>query len=192
MLKLRNLNKRFENKEILSDFSYEFNTGIYIIRGKSGIGKTTLLRLIAGLDKDFEGHIEGGGVKNVSFVFQEYRLFAELNALENALVTFDVPSEDDIEYAKSLLRSIGISDTDMNLYPDELSGGMKLRISIARAVLKNCDILLLDEPTRELDPASVKMVIDLILTCGKRQTVIIVTHDELEALEGVAKELYLA
>ena len=78
-LTLNDISKSYENKVIFKNFSYTFSdTGIYAVVGDSGVGKTTLLRIIAGLDTAYEGEILGGGVENVSFAFQEYRLFPNL------------------------------------------------------------------------------------------------------------------
>ena len=81
-LKIKNLSKSFGRKAIFDNFSFDFcDTGVYIISGERGKGKTTLLRIIAGLDKSYSGEIKGGGIENVSFAFQEYRLFPNLSAI---------------------------------------------------------------------------------------------------------------
>ena len=80
-LEIIDLSKSFGERAVLDSFSYKFDqTGLYVIAGESGIGKTTLLRIIAGLDKDYSGSVVGGGIDNVSFMFQEYRLFPSLSA----------------------------------------------------------------------------------------------------------------
>ena len=85
-LTIKNLNKSFESKQIITDFSYDFDSkGLYVIIGESGIGKTTLLRIIAGLDKDYGGDVLGGGIGKVSFVFQEHRLFPTVSAIDNVI-----------------------------------------------------------------------------------------------------------
>ena len=85
-LKIKNLFKSFEEKTIFRDFTYYFQeTGVYALRGESGVGKTTLLRIIAGLDKKYYGTVSGGGAKHVSFCFQEHRLFSHLSAFDNVL-----------------------------------------------------------------------------------------------------------
>ena len=97
-LKINNLKKSFGEAEILNDFSFEFETtGAYIILGESGVGKTTLLRIIAGLDTEYVGTVENGGIANISFMFQEYRLFPALNALQNVLLARDGASADEAE-----------------------------------------------------------------------------------------------
>ena len=144
-LKLNNLTKKFGRKVIFENFSYEFNDcGIYILRGKSGVGKTTLLRMISGLDKDFSGEILNGGIKNVSVCFQEYRLFPGLSALDNVVLGYGKNIDNEkTEIAKKKLLLIGFSEDELSLLPSELSGGMKQRLSFLRAVLKPAPILIL-------------------------------------------------
>ena len=182
MLKISHLCKRFENKLIFDDFSYTFNNGLYLIHGSSGVGKTTLLRLIAGLDTDFSGEISGGGLVEVSVSFQEYRLFPTLTGIENVLLVYDNPSDEDADEAKDLLITLGLTEADVNLFPHEMSGGMKLRISLARAILKKSPILLLDEPTRELNLELIQKVAKLLEEEAKDRIVIIVTHDDIDSL----------
>ena len=184
-LKIASLNKRFGEKIIFDNFSYEFlDTGLYVISGESGVGKTTLLRMIAGLDKEYEGEITGGGFSSVSFAFQEYRLFPGLSALDNVLLaSFSEYTEEDREKTVSLLSSLRFSSEDMNLLPNELSGGMAQRISLVRAIMKDSKILILDEPTKELDRELRLKVFDIIKEEAKRRLVLLVTHEK-EILES--------
>ncbi len=185
---LSEIKKSFEKKIIFDDFSYEFNdTGIYAIVGDSGIGKTTLLRMIAGLDNRYKGKIEGGGAKNVSFAFQEYRLFPNLTALENVAFTLgDKWNEEMLPSSKQMLSFLGFSDSDMNLYPSELSGGMKQRVSLTRAFLKKSNVILLDEPTKELDDKLREKIYELIIKESQTRLVIIVSHlsDDIKKLNA--------
>lgn len=175
-LSIKNLSKSFGDKQVLENFSYEFTErGIYAICGESGVGKTTLLRIISGLDKDYSGIVAGGGFKNVSFVFQEYRLFPALTALDNVIISGG-DKEDLSNSAKELLRTLGFTEDEMKKVPSELSGGMKQRVSLARAILKEVPILLLDEPTKELDQTLRNTVYDIIAEQSQRKLVIIVTH----------------
>lgn len=181
-ISIKNLSKRFGKKIVFYNFSYEFSdTGIYILRGDSGIGKTTLLRMIAGLDVEFDGSIDGGGLKNVSFAFQEYRLFPSLSVLENVLVASKDESAADALEAKKLLTSLGFSEPELSRYPNELSGGMKQRVSLCRAFLKKSSVLLLDEPTKELDRALCDKLCEIIKEISKERLVIVVTHREEDA-----------
>ena len=176
-LKLNNLSKKFGEKSIFESFSYEFEeNGIYVVTGESGIGKTTLLRMISGLDNDYSGNIENGGIKNVSFMFQEYRLFPTVTAIKNAAIS---ANKESISYAQDLLIRLGFNEEDLRKMPHELSGGMKQRVTFVRAVLKESPILILDEPTKELDANTAKIMLEMIKDESQRRLVIIVTHDDI-------------
>ena len=186
-LEIKNLTKRFGKKTIISELSYRFSDkGLYILRGKSGIGKTTLLRIIAGLDKDYSGEVIDGGIERISFVFQEYRLFPQLSALENVMIASKNINDVDKIKAKDLLTQLGFLPEDMQLLPSELSGGMKQRVSLARAFMKNAPVILLDEPTKELDAALCRQVCEMIKKIAEDKLVILVTHrdDDLSLLDG--------
>lgn len=186
-LEIKNLTKRFGKKTIISELSYRFSDkGLYILRGKSGIGKTTLLRIIAGLDKDYSGEVIDGGIERISFAFQEYRLFPQLSALENVMIASKNINDVDKIKAKDLLTQLGFLPEDMQLLPSELSGGMKQRVSLARAFMKNVPVILLDEPTKELDAALCRQVCEMIKKIAEDKLVILVTHrdDDLSLLDG--------
>ena len=178
-LVISNLKKAFGSKTIFDNFSYTFkDTGIYALTGESGVGKTTLLRLIAGLDTTYSGEILGGGIGNVSFAFQEHRLFPNLSALDNViLANHDKPTDEVMAEAKNMLLSLGIAEKDIHLTPSELSGGMRARVSLARAFLKKSPMLLLDEPTSELDAENAELVRKVIKKQSESQLVIMVTHN---------------
>ena len=186
-LEIKNLTKRFGKKTIISEFSYHFSEkGLYILRGKSGIGKTTLLRIIAGLDKDYSGEIIEGGIGRVSFAFQEYRLFPQLSALENVMIASKDDSDANKNIAMDLLSQLGFSFEEMSLLPSELSGGMKQRVSLARTFMKNAPVILLDEPTKELDAILCRQVCEMIKKIAEDKLVILVTHrdDDISLLDG--------
>lgn len=177
LLKLNNVSKKFGEKVLFKGFSYEFQEkGLYLIRGESGIGKTTLLRMIAGLDNEYNGVIENGGTKNISFMFQEYRLFPTLTALKNASIS----SEKNSDAAADLLLQLGFTTDDLAKFPHELSGGMKQRVAFVRALLKNSPILILDEPTKELDHNTVNSMLSIIKKEAESRLIITVTHDDLD------------
>ena len=181
-LKIINVTKSFEDKVIFKSFSYEFKEkGLYILSGRSGVGKTTLLRMISGLDKDYEGDIVGAGIENTSVAFQEYRLFPMLSAIDKAVIPSSSTRDAAIvKKAKDFLNYLGFSDSDLRLKPHELSGGMKQRVSLVRALVRKAPILLLDEPTKELDGELKEKVRDLIHKESISRLVILVTHDREE------------
>ena len=153
IMKIKKLNKSFGKKSVLKNFSYEFaDKGIYVVKGDSGVGKTTLFRIISGLDKEFDGEIIGGGIGKVSYCFQEYRLFDALSAIENVTkISFDIATKNDIDATKIMLNRLGFSDEQLSLFPRQLSGGMRQRVAFTRAVMKKTPILILDEQTKEFD-----------------------------------------
>ena len=176
-IKIENLSKSFGAKTIFSDFNCEFaDTGIYVIRGESGIGKTTLLRIIAGLDKDYTGNVKQS-VTGVSVCFQEYRLFDNITAFKNVTeVSFKKATEDDEAIVRALFKRLNFTDGDVMLYPGELSGGMKQRVAFIRSIAKKSPVLILDEPTKEVDPENAAIMRQIIKEEARKRLVIMVTH----------------
>ena len=182
-LEICSISKRFRDKLVIDNFSYAFNdTGLYIIKGESGVGKTTLLRLISGLDTDFIGEIKGGGIANVAFSFQEYRLFPTLSAIDNILKVVETDGKG-YEAVSETLSYLNFDKADYGKLPEELSGGMKQRISIVRAISSDKPVLLLDEPLKELDDDLINKVVALLKKESERRLVILVTHAYFERFD---------
>ena len=184
-IKLINIEKNFGNKKIYDKFSLIFEEGkINCILGKSGCGKSTLLNIIANLEDINSGEIIGVPEK-IAYVFQEDRLI-EWNSIytnmELPLLKFYAKDERK-EKIKNILREVELGDC-MNSYPKELSGGMRQRANIARALLYNGELLLMDEPFKSLDKSSKENIIKIFKKnhLEKNNTVIMVTHDINEAL----------
>lgn len=179
-LTLSKLTKHFESKELFCDLSFTFpKSGLFLLLGESGSGKTTLLRMIAGLDTDYTGSIEGGTSPNVSMAFQEHRLLPVLTALGNvteALRPLKIDKKEAEARAKDALLSLGFPEKDFKTRPAALSGGMRQRVSLARAFAVDRPILLLDEPEKELDAALRDRLYAAIETARKSRLVIITTH----------------
>ena len=145
-MEIKNLTKLFNDKVIFENYSICIpENKITFIMGESGCGKTTLLKMICGLDKEYDGEILLSSNK-LSCVFQEPRLFPTLTAKEN----IEIVGKGGDFSVLDVLRLVEL-DKDAELYPDELSGGMKMRLSIARALYYNGDIFVLDEPFSALD-----------------------------------------
>ena len=173
MIKIENLSKSFGEKKVLNDFSCEIpETGLTVISGASGIGKTTLIRLIAGLETADSGSITGTDGKRISVVFQEDRLFPHLTALENAAIVSDVQT------AERILTAFRLGG-DLDKKPSELSGGMCRRVSIARALAYGGDLLILDEPFKGLDEKLRADVFEAVLEFSKKSAVILISHDSV-------------
>ena len=149
MLKVDKLSFAYGKKEVLKDLSFQLKEGeILAVMGPSGCGKSTLLHLLAGLRRGYRGTITSSAQK-IAYAFQEPRLFPWLTVAENlrAVVTDRKVTDEEIY---GILREIGLEDTQ-RLYPSELSGGMRSRVSLARAMLYGGDLYLFDEPFAALD-----------------------------------------
>ena len=182
MIKLENISISFDGQTIIKDLSCSFVKGSFsAITGESGIGKTTLINTIAGLVVPDSGKVICN-TKSISYVFQSARLFPWLNALQNVECVCD-----DKEKAKYYLDLL-LPDC-YEKYPNELSGGMKQRVSIARALACEADLILLDEPLKELDEQTKENTARVILEHIKDKTAILVSHDKYEL--SLANSLYL-
>ena len=203
MLELRNISKKFGDKQILKDFNLIVpEKQVLAIVGPSGGGKTTLLRMLAGLETIDSGQvIYNGEILDVAelekrnllgFVFQDFQLFPHLSVLENLTLspihTMNVSKEEAEEKAQGLLARLGLSE-HAKAYPYSLSGGQKQRVALARAMMINPEIIGYDEPTSALDPALRLEVKKLILQNREMgMTQIVVTHD-LQFAENIADSL---
>ena len=178
-LTLNHIFLAYGDKPVLEDVSCVFpERGCVLLPGPSGCGKTTLLRLVAGLVAPDRGEVTGGG--EVSFAFQEYRLFPSLTAAENIAVAASGQKKH-LTDAEAMLLSLGFTKKETALYPAALSGGMKQRVSLARAFLRRAPILLLDEPFKELDGALIETVIRKIRKESEERLVILSAHSGAQA-----------
>ena len=195
LVSARNLEKKYVNGEnvtrALNGVSLEIRTGeLLVILGSSGCGKSTLLNMLGGMDQPDRGELVFKGVsvtgmkdreltrfrkEHIGFVFQNFNLISELTALENVELTADRSADPHV--SEKMLAMVGLQEKK-NAYPSQMSGGEQQRVSIARALAKEAELLLCDEPTGALDSATGKQILiqleELSRIHGK--TVVIVTH----------------
>ena len=170
---LNRITKSFGGNAVLRDFSAKIPLyGVTVLRGASGAGKTTLFRLLLGLEKPDAGRIEGMEKRKPAVVFQEDRLLPWASALQNASLGSDEAR------ASASLDTLGLHESK-NLLPRELSGGMRRRVAIARALAFGGDILFLDEPFTGLDEENKRIAAQAML--GAHIPIMVITHDDSEA-----------
>ena len=173
---VKNICKAYGDTRVLDHFSCVFKEGkITCIMGKSGIGKTTLLAVLMGLEKPDSGTVTGISGRRFAAVFQENRLFENLDAVRNIEVTTGKKKEE----ICSLLRQLDLREEEGKPVRD-YSGGMKRRVAIARALLADAEVLFLDEPLQGLDDVTKEKVASVMRDKWKGKTVIYVTHEEKE------------
>ncbi|CDO18029.1 Putative amino acid uptake ABC transporter, ATP-b inding protein [Streptococcus gallolyticus] len=203
MLELKNISKQFGQKKIFDHFNLTIEDGkILSLVGPSGGGKTTLLRMLAGLEKIDSGEIIYNGevvpidhletLNLLGFVFQDFQLFPHLSVLDNLTLspvkTMGMTREAAKEKAVTLLQRLGLGE-HVDAYPYSLSGGQKQRVALARAMMIDPQIIGYDEPTSALDPELRQEVEKLILQNREAgMTQIVVTHD-LQFAESISDHI---
>lgn len=205
-LDIKNLSKHYETEKALDnlDLTIHDMKAVAVV-GPSGGGKSTLLRLIAGLETPTAGFVSVNGIpidytekklreyrKRIGFVFQSHNLFPHWSALKNITVplvkVFGINPMKAEEKARELLDRFGLGEHAHKL-PVQLSGGQQQRISIARAMARQPEILILDEPTSSLDPQLTKEVLDMILELKEEGTNIMMATHEMTFAKRAAEEV---
>lgn len=183
-IKIRNINKKYNDKVIFKDFEIDFYKGeVNCIIGKSGCGKSTLLNIISGIidnDDEFES-IED----NVSYIFQEDRLIEWMTVKENIMLVVNklYNKKEAEKLCDKYLELVGIKEYK-NYYPQKLSGGLRQRVNIARAFIYPSKIIIMDEPFKSIDVINKEIIMNNFKEILKKEkrTVLFVTHDIDEAL----------
>lgn len=208
LIEIKNLKKHYDvgemKLEILKGLTLNIGTGEFVaIMGPSGSGKSTLMNILGCLDKPSSGKYFLDGVdisklnsdgladirnRKIGFVFQGFNLLSRTSAVENVelpMVYANVPEEIRRRKAEKALEEVGLKSR-MNHQPNQLSGGQQQRTAIGRAVVKNPDILLCDEPTGALDYHTSKEILKLLEDVSRKygNTVVMVTHND--ALQNMA------
>lgn len=201
LVEIRDVHKSFQREaqriDVFSGITLDVDAGGFLaLMGPSGSGKSTLLNLVAGLDKPTSGTVRVAGAevsamtpgqlapwraRHVGFVFQSFNLLPVLTAYQNVelpLLLNNLSKKERDDRIKLALSVVGLDDR-MDHYPRQLSGGQEQRVSIARAIVADPTVILLDEPTGQLDARSSQEVLSLLrrLNDEFRKTIIIVTHD---------------
>ncbi len=201
MIKIKNLERHYKTDSIivkaLNGVSFEIEKGEFIaIMGPSGSGKTTMLRILGLIDKPTKGeyHINNLNVVNLpeeertyyrltqlGYVFQDYALINEMSAAENVYILSLMEGKskkESIFTSKEALEKVGLGDK-LDRVPDQLSGGEKQRVAVARAIAKKPKILFGDEPCANLDTKTSEQVLEVLKTLNKKfgQTIVMVTHE---------------
>ena len=196
MIKFNNVTKIYPSGAVvLQDISFEIKEGEFVsIVGKSGAGKTTLIRLILGLEDPTSGEVYFKGMnlkdadpfkiqeirRKIGGIHQDYKLLPKKTVYENVAYIMQVEGKENEEIESAVfkvLEVIGLKDK-LNNFPNELSGGEQQRLAIARALINHPEIILADEPTGNLDPYNTYEVISLLQKINQAgRTVILATHD---------------
>ena len=204
-IELRGVSKTYwrgkQPLEVLKELDFSVAAGAFVaLMGPSGSGKSTLLNLIAGLDHPTKGTISVAGeridlmsetkrtkwrARNIGFIFQTYNLLPVLNAQQNVelpLILTRLSAKERKERAHTALRIVGLEDRTEH-YPRQLSGGQEQRVTIARAIVGDPNIIVADEPTGDLDRESANDILDLLgkLNTEFNKTIVMVTHDAAAA-----------
>lgn len=191
-IEIKNIKKKFKSNLVLRDISLTIEKNkSTIILGQSGCGKSVLIKIIYQLLKYDSGAIfydnkNSIDIDKFSMLFQYGALFDSLTISEN--IAFTDLMENKMNYinrVKSLMKDVGLDNSNIHKYPSEVSGGMKKRVALARALYKNPKVIFLDEPTTGLDPINSDLINDLIIKVIKKRkiTAVTITHDIKSAIK---------
>lgn len=201
MIRLEHVTKSFGEQKVLDDVSFSVGEGEFLtVIGRSGCGKTTMLRMINGLQTPDSGHVyvEGQDVgtadlialrRRIGYVIQNKGLFPHMTVEKNItyvpVISGRKNREENREQAIELLKMVGLDASVADRYPDELSGGQQQRVGIARALAAKAGILLMDEPFGALDEITKRSMQEELLRLQNRlrMTVVFITHDIREAMK---------
>lgn len=181
VIRLENIRMNLGSKLIFHDLSFDFKKRIYVIKGESGIGKTTLLNLLSGYMPCPDGKVIVAGGKRVSYLFQENLLFHNLTVRENLYIKFHALYEDDSQF-EDIMRDVvhklqieSLIEKRVNL----LSGGEKQRVQLAILSLDNAEIFLMDEPISNVDEENAEKIISYVESIALDKLIIIVSHQPI-------------
>ena len=201
MIEIKNLTKVYKVKRrndvvALNDVTFDLpDKGMVFIVGKSGSGKSTLLNIIGGLDSATKGEIiaDGNSILKMSkakltkyrssyvgFIFQDYHILENFTVRQNIELAMDIANKNDENKINEILQVVDLT-IYADRYPSELSGGQKQRVSIARALVKDAQVILCDEPTGNLDKKTSNQVLDMLKKISQEKLVVVVSHNMVDA-----------
>lgn len=193
MIEIKDISKHFDDKLVLDNVSVQFQTNsISVILGKSGEGKSTLFRIMSGLERKDSGFLNYD-MNDIGMVFQDYQLYPHLNVQNNLVL----PQRLVLKKSKNAAKKIASDTLKLlnieylkNSKISSLSGGESQRVAIARTLVMNKSIILFDEPTSALDKENIDNLTELLKSLKKDKTILIITHDSLFA-KAVSDDIYI-
>lgn len=199
MLSLKNISKHFQNKLVVDDVSFDVQPGeIVVLLGKSGVGKSTILRILTGLESNESGTITFNGkplpAQSVGMVFQEFNLFPHLTVEQNITLPLQQVAGKSVEEAQQIAHQLLATyelTAQTYMYPQRLSGGQKQRVAFARTLAMEPKILCCDEPTSALDPMLTSTVAQEINKLAQQGLVILIATHDTELIKQIACTIYL-
>ena len=199
MLIVKHIEKKFHNKKVIDDVSFDVAPGqIIVLLGQSGVGKSTILRVLSNLESVDAGFLMLDGTNinfsKVGMVFQDFNLFAHLSVLQNLMLPLmHVAKKSEQEsqtIARAMLQRFNMQ-TKADAYPISLSGGQKQRVALARALCMNPAVLCLDEPTSALDPQLTAEVAQIISQLAQQKIMIVIATHDIGLLQNLKCTIHL-
>lgn len=206
MIAFNNVSKSYNGQPVLEDISFKINPGEFVsIVGKSGAGKSTIIKLLIGEEKPQKGRVIFGSQevtklksyelpplrRQIGIVFQDFKLLPTKTAAENVAFALEVEgrSQEEIdELVPQMLDLVGLADKQ-NHFPHELSGGMKQRVAIARAMVHRPAVVIADEPTGNLDHVNANEIVNLLLKINELGTTLVLATHSRDIIDRVGKRV---
>jgi sigma 54 interacting domain protein len=190
-IEAKNITKRYGNRLILDDINFCLDDEyIYILRGENGCGKSTLLNILSSYDKDYEGEVNLNNL-SIGYLYQDDLLLKNLTVRDNLkLEEYAQNKKVDQEEINTITTKLGIDEL-LDKKVSDLSGGERKKLSIAQLIIKDKDVIFLDEPTANIEKTYAKDLMQYLLDIFKEKIVLIATHDQMPVFNRGIKELTL-
>lgn len=176
MIELENISHSFGDNNVLREISYKFEKNKYLVVGPSGIGKTTLLNIVSKILVPSSGNVKS--TFKTGIIFQDFKLLNDFTAKENIDIAIKIQGTSN-SY-REIINLLGLQQV-MHLYPDQLSGGEKQRVAVARALATGAEFIIADEPTGNLDLANTKKIVQLFHHLNNKYNIgfLVSSHDSI-------------